>query len=234
MMNMQNLKMDMDKMKIFGCAIIFSLLLIPNMRAQELTNGMDTVSYCVGMMVGNSVKTQVKEVNVEKFMQAFEDVMNDNELLLTPDQAQAYMQAYGNALKKREFDEKIASEKAFLDANAARDEVSVTESGLQYEVLKSGEEGGASPTKSDRVNVHYHGTLINGDVFDSSVDRGEPIEFGVTQVISGWTEVLQLMTVGDKWRVYIPYDLAYGDRDAGKITPYSALIFEIELLDVIK
>jgi FKBP-type peptidyl-prolyl cis-trans isomerase FklB len=105
-------------------------------------------------------------------------------------------------------------------------------SGLQYEVLKAGK--GAIPTAADRVKVHYHGTLVNGTVFDSSVNRGEPASFGVTQVIAGWTEALKLMPVGSKWRLYIPYDLAYGAQDRGTIKPFSNLIFDVELLEIEK
>jgi FKBP-type peptidyl-prolyl cis-trans isomerase FklB len=104
--------------------------------------------------------------------------------------------------------------------------------GLQYQVITEGT--GEKPTISDRVKVHYHGTLTDGTVFDSSIERGEPAVFGVAQVIKGWTEALQLMPVGSKWILYIPYDLAYGGRDAGKIKPFSNLIFEIELLDIEK
>lgn len=118
----------------------------------------------------------------------------------------------------------------FLEQNAQRPEVTVTESGLQYEVLKQGK--GKKPTTENTVRVHYHGTLIDGTVFDSSVDRGEPAVFGVTQVIPGWTEVLQLMPVGSKYKVYIPQELGYGNRPAGSIPPYSTLIFEVELLGI--
>ena len=112
-----------------------------------------------------------------------------------------------------------------------RPEITTTASGLQYEILKAGD--GPKPAKTDKVLVHYHGTLINGDIFDSSVQRGEPIAFPLNQVIPGWTEVVQLMPVGSKWKVYIPYQLAYGERGAGgNIGPYSALIFEIELLEI--
>lgn len=122
---------------------------------------------------------------------------------------------------------------AFLAANKLREEVTETESGLQYEVLKEGK--GKRPTTTDKVKVHYHGTLIDGTVFDSSVDRGEPIVFGVTQVIPGWTEALQLMTVGSKYKLYIPYNLGYGERGAGaQIPPYATLIFEVELLGIEK
>lgn len=122
--------------------------------------------------------------------------------------------------------------KAFLAENAKRPEIITTASGLQYEVLNEGK--GEKPAASDRVEVHYHGTLLNGEVFDSSVNRGEPATFGVTQVISGWVEALQLMPVGSKWKLYIPSDLAYGAQGAGQsIGPHTTLIFEVELLAIV-
>jgi FKBP-type peptidyl-prolyl cis-trans isomerase FklB len=125
-----------------------------------------------------------------------------------------------------------AEGEAFLADNAERDEVTVTASGLQYEVLASGE--GDKPAASSTVRTHYHGTLIDGTVFDSSVERGEPAEFPVNGVIAGWTEALQEMPVGSKWKLYVPHQLAYGERGAGgAIAPYTALIFEVELLDIV-
>lgn len=121
---------------------------------------------------------------------------------------------------------------AFLEENAKRDEVTVLDSGLQYEVLTQGD--GAKPTADSTVKTHYHGTLINGAVFDSSVQRGEPAEFPVNRVIAGWTEALQMMNVGSKWKLYVPSHLAYGERGAGgAIAPYSTLVFEVELLDIV-
>ncbi|MBQ7698232.1 MAG: FKBP-type peptidyl-prolyl cis-trans isomerase [Paludibacteraceae bacterium] len=120
----------------------------------------------------------------------------------------------------------------FLEANRLKEGVQVTESGLQYEVLTMGK--GPQPQATDKVKVHYHGTLIDGTVFDSSVERGEPAEFGLNQVIKGWTEGLQLMPVGSKFRFYIPQELGYGERATGKIPPYSTLIFDVELLDIVK
>jgi FKBP-type peptidyl-prolyl cis-trans isomerase len=121
----------------------------------------------------------------------------------------------------------------FLSANSAKEGVVTLESGLQYMVLKSGPDGSASPTVSDSVLAHYHGTLIDGTVFDSSVDRGEPAQFGLSQVISGWTEGLQLMSVGDKWRLFIPAAMAYGEASpTPAIPPNSALIFDVELLEI--
>jgi FKBP-type peptidyl-prolyl cis-trans isomerase len=127
----------------------------------------------------------------------------------------------------------LASSAEFLAANAGQEGVVSLSSGLQYLVLNSGPTDGESPTTSDSVLAHYHGTLIDGTVFDSSVDRGEPVEFGVTQVISGWTEALQLMKIGDKWRLFLPPELAYGEQSpTPTIPPNSALIFEVELLEV--
>ena len=137
-------------------------------------------------------------------------------------------------IKKKEkvvHEKTIQEGKDFLMQNADREGVITLESGLQYEILKEGT--GQIPKASDKVKVHYHGTLLNGDVFDSSVQRGTPASFGVTQVIKGWVEALQIMPVGSKWKLFIPSDLAYGSRGAGaKIGPYSTLIFEVELLDI--
>ena len=137
---------------------------------------------------------------------------------------QAKAQAQGSEL--------AAEGAAFLEENAQREGVVSLESGLQYEVLQSGD--GATPTASSTVRTHYHGTLTNGDVFDSSVARGEPAEFPVNGVIPGWTEALQLMTVGTKWRLFVPPHLAYGERGAGgKIGPNATLIFDVELIDIV-
>ena len=128
--------------------------------------------------------------------------------------------------------ELTAEGEEYLAENAKREEIVVTDSGLQYEILQAGD--GAIPTKEDTVRTHYHGTLVNGTVFDSSVDRGQPAEFPVGGVIAGWTEALQLMPVGSKWRLHIPYNLAYGERGAGgAIGPYATLIFDIELLAIV-
>lgn len=131
---------------------------------------------------------------------------------------------------KTQYADSIAAGDAFMAENAKRPEVVTLPSGLQYEVLKTG--NGATPTATDRVRVHYHGTLLNGTVFDSSVNRGEPAKFGVSDVIKGWTEALQLMPIGSKWKLYIPYDLAYGAQDRGTIKPFSNLIFDVELLGI--
>jgi FKBP-type peptidyl-prolyl cis-trans isomerase FklB len=146
---------------------------------------------------------------------------------MTAEEANAYIE---NTITTLKYGETIETNKKFHADNAKRVGVITTESGLQYEILKMGE--GEVPTANDLVKVHYHGTLINGTVFDSSIERGEPITFAVTQVIAGWTEALQLMPVGSKFRLYIPHHLAYGTQQAGPIAPYSTLIFEVELLGI--
>jgi FKBP-type peptidyl-prolyl cis-trans isomerase FklB len=148
------------------------------------------------------------------------------------EKAQAAEMARKEEELKIEYAESIAEGEAFMTENAKREEVVTLPSGLQYEILRKG--SGPVPTETDRVKVHYHGTLIDDTVFDSSVERGEPSTFGVTQVIAGWTEALQLMPVGSKWRLYVPYELAYGSQDRGTIKPFSNLIFEVELLGIEK
>ncbi len=167
-------------------------------------------------------------------------LVDDKEATFTQQSANTYLQTAYQAAQERKnmkpgmpaFENKKAGEE-FLAANGKKDGVVTTESGLQYEVIKKGK--GAKPTVADRVEVHYHGTLLDGTVFDSSVDKGTPATFGVTQVIKGWTEALQLMSVGSKYKLYIPGDLAYGMRGGGggKIGPMQTLVFEVELLDIV-
>ncbi len=148
------------------------------------------------------------------------------------DKAQAEQQVRQEEALKQQHQESIAAGDAFMAENGAKEGVVTLPSGLQYEIIRAG--NGAIPTETDRVKVHYHGTLIDGTIFDSSVDRGEPATFGVTQVIAGWTEALKLMPVGSKWRLYVPYNLAYGSADRGAIKPFSNLIFDVELLAIEK
>jgi FKBP-type peptidyl-prolyl cis-trans isomerase FklB len=148
------------------------------------------------------------------------------------EEAQSVINDFFQTIQAKVGGEALSEGKAFLEENGNRSGIVTLESGLQYEVLSEG--SGATPQASDTVKVHYHGTLISGKVFDSSVNRGEPATFGVTQVISGWVEALQLMPVGSKWKLYIPSELAYGAQGAGQaIAPHSALIFEVELLDIV-
>lgn len=165
----------------------------------------------------------------------FSDALAGNESQVNPADINAAFQAIQAKLQEQEAErskEFAADGEEFLQANAKRGEVSITDSGLQYEVLNAGD--GTVPSAGDTVRVHYHGTLIDGTVFDSSVERGDPAEFPVTGVIAGWVEALQLMPVGSKWKLYIPYQLAYGERGAGgAIGPYAALVFEVELLAIV-
>lgn len=159
--------------------------------------------------------------------------MDANVLIQTKaEEIQAKAQAERDEELKVQHSENVKAGEEFLAENAKRDGVVTLPSGLQYEIIKEG--NGDKPSTSDQVKVHYHGTLIDGTVFDSSVERGEPAQFGVTQVISGWTEALQLMPAGSKWKLYIPSDLAYGSRDQGTIKPFSTLVFDVELLEIVK
>ncbi|WP_308993832.1 FKBP-type peptidyl-prolyl cis-trans isomerase [Mariniflexile litorale] len=207
---------------------------------RALKTEIDSVSYAIGMDVAKNVKTSISEIDNELFIQGYMNVLDSTNILIKEENAQQVLTAYfqkkqAENMKKQQEEaekEKGVGEK-FLEENKAKEGVKVTESGLQYKVLKEGE--GAKPTAESKVKVHYHGTLIDGTVFDSSVDRGEPTEFGVGQVIPGWTEGLQLMSVGSKYKFFIPQSLGYGARQAGeKIKPYSALIFEVELLEIVE
>lgn len=192
--------------------------------AQNTQSTMDSVSYALGVVLSQNLKKQgFKEVNADELAKGFSEGIAGTAGIEVAD-ANNKIQTYLTGALAKEGED-------FLAENAKRPEVKVTDSGLQYEVLKEGE--GASPTATETVEVHYHGTLIDGTVFDSSVDRGQTIEFPLNQVIPGWTEGVQLMKEGAKYRFFIPYQLAYGARGSGgKIPPYSALIFDVELFQV--
>lgn len=202
---------------------------------------MDKLSYALGMSMGHNFKgTGIKTLNSADFAAGVTSVYDGVKPEMTFDEAKRIVNEYfakleaemqAEAAKQGEVNRKNGE--AFLTENAKREGIKVTESGLQYEVLESGK--GDSPKASDNVEVHYTGKLIDGTVFDSSVERGVPASFGVTQVIPGWVEALQLMHEGDKWRLYIPSDLAYGPNGAGGVIgPNMTLIFDVELLRVIK
>ena len=202
---------------------------------------MDQVSYALGLNIGQQLKQMNLEnvLVVEDFAAAITDMLQGNPLKMTGSTAQNVLNAFFADLEAKQKAQAAEAGKAarvageqFLAENAKRDGVTVTASGLQYQVLQEGT--GRQPKASDTVRCHYHGTLIDGSVFDSSVERGEPCEFGLQQVISGWTEGVQLMKEGAKFRFFIPYNLAYGERGAGaSIPPYSALIFDVELIKVL-
>ncbi len=194
------------------------------------------VSYGVGRQLGDQLRNNpFKDFDVTAVQAGLADALAGVESQV---EEQALNEAFSIISKKlqelelEQAKEKSAEGEAYLADNAKRDEVTVTESGLQYEVLATGD--GEKPTAESTVRTHYHGTFITGDVFDSSVERGQPAEFPVGGVIAGWTEALQLMTVGSKWRLYVPYNLAYGERGSqGAIPPYATLVFEVELLDIL-
>ncbi|PHN05884.1 peptidylprolyl isomerase [Flavilitoribacter nigricans DSM 23189 = NBRC 102662] len=193
---------------------------------------MDSLSYSLGVLMAQSLQKQgISEIDVASYSKGVQDMVAGGELDIDLSKANQIVQEFMQAQQAKQYEGIINKGKDFLEQNGQREEVTVLPSGLQYEVLQAGD--GALPQPTDRVTVHYHGTLLDGTVFDSSVDRGQPATFGVTQVIQGWVEGLQLMPLGSKWRLYIPYDLAYGERGAGgKIGPYSTLIFDVELLKI--
>jgi FKBP-type peptidyl-prolyl cis-trans isomerase len=207
-------------------------------EVKSLETELDSVSYAVGLSMSSQLKNGFEDVNKEILIQAIRNGLDSTNLLLDSKDIQKTIQTYFQ--KKQEENKKKELAKfevykkegiAFLEANKTQEGVKTTKSGLQYSVLKEGK--GKKAKTTDRVKVHYHGTTVDGTVFDSSVDRGTPSEFGVTQVIKGWTEGLQLMKVGSKYKFFIPQELAYGANPRpGIIKPYMALIFEVELLEI--
>ena len=195
---------------------------------------MEKVSYSLGVNMASSVKSQgLDSIDANAVAKAFNDVFQGNDLDISEEESMKILQEYFGKIQAEKSAKANEAGAAYLAENKAKEGVTTTESGLQYEILVSG--NGAKPTTSDQVTVHYHGMLTDGSVFDSSVDRGEPATFGVTQVIKGWTEALQLMSVGDKWKLTIPSNLAYGDQGAGgMIGPGATLVFEVELLSINK
>lgn len=206
--------------------------MITNGHAQALKTTEDSLSYSLGVLIGkNLLQGGYDQINLDIFMTALRASLKNEPVLIAPEACEQHIQKGTNTVKMKQHESnKIAGEE-FLAKNKKRSGVISLDNGLQYEILKQGD--GVKPKATDEVIVHYHGTLPDGTIFDSSVDRGETISFPLNRVIKGWTEILQLMPVGSKWRVYIPHNLAYGDRSAGPyIKPYSALIFEIELFGI--
>ncbi len=213
-------------------------------KGGAMQNIADSFSYAFGANMTGSINKSIEELQLSNDISkdamygGIEDVIRDSSIIdeQTSRTLVNEIVQKGQAAKMKANEEKFADNKKagedFLEENKKRDGVKTTESGLQYEVIKKGT--GASPAATDKVKVHYHGTLIDGSVFDSSVDRGEPITFPLNQVIAGWTEGVQLMKEGAKYKFYIPQDLAYGGQDKGQIKPFSTLVFEVELLEVVE
>ena len=212
--------------------LLFTLFFSFNGKTQNLSNANDSLSYSLGVLIGKNLQLGGYEnINMDLFMTALKASMKNEQTLLSSTKCQEYIELGASKMKMKQYESNRLAGEQFLTENKKKAGVIALPNGLQYEVLRAGD--GPKPKATDEVIVHYHGTLTDGTVFDSSVDRGESISFPLNGVIKGWTEILQLMPVGSKWRVYIPHQLAYGDRSAGpKIQPYSALIFEIDLLGI--
>ncbi len=202
--------------------------------ANVLKNQSDSLSAAIGVSFSNSLTSQgLADINGEILTKTINAALKGTKTAFTPEEANKFIGEYFQKITEEKGAAVRVEGEKFLEENKKRTGVTTTASGLQYEIIKTGE--GAKPTAEDKVKTHYHGTLTNGTVFDSSVDRGEPVEFPVNGVIKGWTEALQLMPVGSKWKLFIPYQLAYGERGAGgQIPGYSALVFEVELLEIVK
>ena len=216
---------------IIGIALLLSSCTKDNTYKTPETE-MEKVSYSLGVNMASSVKSQgLESIDANAVAKAFNDVFEGNDLDISEEESMKILQDFFGKLQAKKSEKANEDGMNYLTENAQKEGVTTTESGLQYEVLVSGK--GEKPTTNSQVTVHYHGTLIDGTIFDSSVDRGQPATFGVTQVIKGWTEALQLMSVGDKWKLTIPSNLAYGDQGAGgMIGPGETLIFEVELLSI--
>ncbi|NCE72472.1 FKBP-type peptidyl-prolyl cis-trans isomerase [Odoribacter sp. Z80] len=199
----------------------------------KYSNELDKVSYSLGLSIAsNLISSGVKTINAEAFNDAMNTVFSGQMPEIMPDEANNILQDYFDKLQKEKGNEALETGKAFLEENKKKEGVVVLPSGLQYKILTAG--NGPKPKASDTVKCHYEGRLINGQVFDSSVRRGEPAEFPVGGVIQGWVEALQLMPVGSKWQLYIPSNLAYGTHGAGQsIGPNETLIFDVELLAIV-
>ena len=193
---------------------------------------MKKLSYSLGVNIATGVKAQgLETIDENAIAKAFKDVFAGNDLDISEEESMQILQDFFGKLAAKKSAKAGEAETEYLSKNGGKDGVITTESGLQYEVMTEGK--GAKPNAEDQVTVHYHGMLTDGTVFDSSVDRGEPAQFGVTQVIPGWVEALQLMSVGDKWKLTIPSSLAYGEKGAGGlIGPGETLVFEVELIGI--
>jgi FKBP-type peptidyl-prolyl cis-trans isomerase FklB len=217
---------------LFFCSVsVSSAQITVSLDSQE-----NQISYSIGVNIAQNLVGQglMEDIDVDVFIAGLRDFVG-GDTRMDEEQMMAALMAFQQQMTDRQVAETEAARavsEAFLAENAQKSGVTVTDSGLQYMVLSSGPDDAPKPGLEDSVLAHYHGTLTNGAVFDSSVDRGEPAQFGLTQVIPGWTEALQLMKKGDKWRLFIPADLAYGPTGSGPIPPHSALIFDVELLEI--
>ena len=195
---------------------------------------MDKISYALGLSIGNNLLTSgIKDLNISNFSKGVDVVLKQQQPEMSYDEAKQIINEYFSGLQEEKFELNLKAGKEFLEINKEKEGIITVASGLQYEILTEGT-GDVKPKVTDTVKCHYEGRLINEQVFDSSIKRGQPATFALNQVIKGWTEGLQLMTIGSKYRFFIPFDLAYGANGAGEmIEPYSTLIFDVELLDIV-
>lgn len=195
-------------------------------------NLMDKFSYSLGIVLAQNLKNQnITSFEPDSLAKGINDVITGKDLEINPTEADNIIQEYLRASAMKNYQVNIEAGATFLAENAKKENITSLESGLQYEVLTEG--NGPSPAPTDQVTTHYHGQLIDGTVFDSSVERGQPATFPVNGVIKGWVEALQLMNVGSKWRLFVPHNLAYGEQGAGEvIKPFSTLIFDVELISI--
>lgn len=198
----------------------------------DFDNEVEKASYALGMVVSSNMEAQgLENLSLEALKAGIKDALQGKDVKLEREEAELVLREFMEAAYEAKIEKMKLESAEFLKKNSTREDVVETPSGLQYEIKVKG--NGKTPNPEDKVTVHYVGKLVDGTVFDSSVDRGEPITFNTSQVIPGWTEALQLMQEGDQWTLYIPYDLAYGERGAGnQIPPYATLIFEVELISV--
>lgn len=222
-------------MKIFKSAFVLILsFTFLNVYAAKVETDLEKISYTLGVVFGENVNRQGMELDTPAFLQAIEDVLSSSELKISKDDMQVIMQEFQKSEQDRQNSQagnnKTNGEKYLVD-NKTKEGVTETASGLQYKVITAGT--GKKPSSSNKVLVHYRGTLIDGTEFDSSYARGEPVELGVSQVIKGWQETLPLMAVGSKWQIVVPSELGYGARGAGgAIGPNATLLFDIELIEI--
>ena len=222
----------MKKINLLIVSIVLFFSSCDNANYKTPETEMEKVSYSLGVNVATGVKAQgLETLDINAISKAMSDVFEGNDLDISEEESMEILQEYFGKIAAEKQAKASKAGSAFLAENAAKDGVVTTDSGLQYEILASG--NGDKPNATDQVTVHYHGMLTDGTVFDSSIDRGEPATFPVNGVIPGWMEALQLMSVGDKWKLTIPSNLAYGDRGAGGlIGPGATLVFEVELLKI--
>jgi len=226
------IKINNMKVKIFGIFLIIAFCAV-SVHGQNLKNEVDSLSYAFGILFGKNIQSGgFQTINADIFAQAIQKVLQNEVQEMTPEQANTIINIQYMKNQKLKSEKNLQDGRAFLNINGTAPGVVTLPSGLQYKVLTMGT--GDKPTATDKVTVHYQGALLNGTVFDSSIQRNQPSEFPVNGVIAGWTEALQLMPVGSKWILFIPSELAYGEtqRQGSPIEPNSVLIFEVELISI--